>query len=94
MDSPLQSRGGRELNLIVMLVLMIIVFMARDTPAQTQCPELPFYLLVPFTYACPIHPRVCHTDYGYCRLPWGVQPGTPCSCLAANGVWLPGLCRR
>jgi len=55
------------MNLIVMLVLMIILFVARDTPAQTQCPELPFYVLV---------------------------PGTPCSCLAADGVWLSGLCRR
>ena len=82
------------MDVIVMLVLMIILFVARDTPAQTGCPELQFYVLVPFNYPCPIHPRVCHTDYGYCRLPIGVLPGTPCSCVAANGFWVPGLCRR
>ena len=79
---------------IAALALITALAMAGDAPAQTQCPELPFNVLVPFTYPCPIHPRVCHTEYGYCRLPWNVQPGTPCSCQAANGAWVSGLCRR
>ena len=79
---------------IAALALITALAMAGDAPAQTQCPELPFNVLVPFNYPCPIHPRVCHTDYGYCRLPWNVQPGTPCSCQAANGAWVSGLCRR
>jgi len=36
----------RVLILIVALPLALLV--AHDSPAQTQCPELPFYLLVPF----------------------------------------------
>jgi len=78
--------------LIVALALAVLA--AEDSPAQTQCPELPFYLLVPFTYPCPIHPRVCRTDYGYCRLGTGVKPGTPCHCQASNGAWYPGTCSR
>ena len=82
------------MSLITILVVVIAFAVAGEAPAETGCPELPFYVLVPFNYPCPIHPRVCHTDYGYCRLPASIQPGTPCSCRAYNGAWLAGVCRR
>ena len=82
------------MNRVAMLLLIGTLTVAGEAPAQTQCPELPFYVLVPFNYPCPIHPRVCHTQYGYCRLPVGIRPGTPCSCLAANGAQLSGVCLR
>ena len=75
--------------------LLFALLLARDSAAQfAQCPELPFYVLVPFNYPCPIHPRVCRTDYGHCRIGVGIQPGTPCQCVAANGQWYPGVCSR
>jgi hypothetical protein len=78
-----------------MAVLLFALLLARDSAAQfAQCPELPFYVLVPFNYPCPIHPRMCRTDYGYCRIGVGIQPGTPCQCIAANGQWYPGVCSR
>ena len=80
--------------LILIAALLLALLVAQDSPAQTQCPELPFYALVPFNYPCPIHPRVCRTDYGYCRLPTGVRPGTPCACQASNGVWYQGIGTR
>lgn len=42
--------------------------------AQASCPELAFafYVLVPFSCPCPIHPRACTTNYGLCRLPWAI----------------------
>jgi len=79
---------------IVVLALSLALLLAQDTPAQTQCPELPFHVLVPFNYPCPIFPRVCRTDYGLCRIGVGVQPGAPCGCYAANGVLYPGVCIR
>ena len=82
------------MSLIARLVLIIALAVAGEAPAQAPCPELAFYALVPFTYPFPIHPRVCRTEYGNCRLPWGVQPRTPCSCQAVNGAWLPGVCLR
>jgi hypothetical protein len=76
------------------LILMVALLAASDSPAQEQCPELPFFVLVPFNYPCIIHPRVCRTDYGQCRLEAGVKPGTPCACRAANGAWIQGICIR
>jgi len=78
---------------LVLLALSLALLVAQDTPAQ-QCPEMPFNVLVPFDYPCPIHPRLCRTDYGLCRLGLGVSPGTPCYCYAANGVAYPGVCVR
>jgi hypothetical protein len=49
-------------------IVPIALLVAPDTPAQPPCPELPFNVLVPFNYPCPIFPRVCSTDYGRCRL--------------------------
>jgi|RhiMetStandDraft_4_1073278.scaffolds.fasta_scaffold628754_1 hypothetical protein len=63
-------------------------------PPAAQCPELPFFVLVPFNYPCILHPRVCRTDYGLCRLEAGVNPGAPCACRAYNGMWLQGICIR
>ena len=79
---------------VLIVALSLAVLVAQDSRAQTQCPEIPFHLLVPFTYPCPLHPRVCRTDYGHCRLGVGVKPGTPCYCWATNGVWYPGVCSR
>ena len=53
-----------------------------------------FFVLVPFNYPCILHPRVCRTDYGLCRLEAGVNPGAPCACRAYNGMWLQGICIR
>ena len=78
---------------IVLLALALALLAAQDTPAQ-QCADLPFNVLVPFNYPCPIYPRVCSTQYGLCRLGLGIQPGTPCYCYAANGVAYPGVCLR
>lgn len=63
-------------------------------PAPPQCPELPLFVLVPFNYPCIIHPRVCRTDYGLCRLEVGANPGAPCACRAYNGMWFQGICIR
>jgi hypothetical protein len=79
-------------RLSIAVVVLALLF-AQDSAAQS-CPELPFYVLVPFNYPCPIHPRVCRTDYGFCRIGVGIQPGTPCQCVAATGQWFPGVCSR
>jgi hypothetical protein len=78
----------------MLLALALALLVAQDTPAQQQCPDIPFNVLVPFSWPCPILPRMCRTDYGVCRVGVGVAPGTPCSCQAANGVWYPGVCIR
>ena len=68
----------------LLVAVSLALLLARDGDAQTelQCPELPFSLLVSFSYPCPIAPRVCRTDYGQCRI--GIQPGTPCRCRASS----------
>lgn len=73
---------------------MLLVALITPATAQ-QCPETPppFYSLLPPNYPC-LLVRVCSTDYGVCAIPFTVQPGTPCSCRAANGVWIPGVCTR
>jgi hypothetical protein len=52
-----------------------------------------FYQLLPPDYPYPLI-RVCSTQWGICAIPAGIPPGTPCSCLAAYGGWLPGVCVR
>jgi len=79
---------------VLLVALSLALLVAQDSRAQTQCPEVPFHLLVPFNYPCPLHPRVCRTDYGQCRLGVGVNPGARCQCWATNGVWYPGICIR
>jgi hypothetical protein len=76
------------------LILIVALVTVSDGFAQQQCPELPFFVLVPFNYPCVIHPRVCRTDYGLCRLETGVKPGTPCACRPYNGSWFQGVCIR
>lgn len=81
----------------LLVALSLALLATRDGHAQptVRCPELPFNLLVAFTYPCPIHPRVCRTDYGQCRLGVGIRPGTPCQCWASTtGQWYPGVCIR
>lgn len=63
---------------------------AMSVVAQ-QAPPPALYQLLPFSYPHPLI-RVCRTDYGICLIPPAVRPGTPCHCLAANGIWLPGVC--
>lgn len=36
----------------------------------------PLYELLPPYYPGPLI-RVCHTDYGICRIPFTIQPGAP-----------------
>ena len=79
---------------LAVVIVSLTLLLAQGSSAQPQCPELPFYALVPFSYPCPIHPRVCRTDYGYCRIGTGILPGTPCQCQAPNGLWYPGICSR
>ena len=69
--------------------------MAPQPQRQGADGARPFNLLVGFNYPCPIHPRVCSTQYGLCRLGTGIRPGTPCQCWASsNGLWYPGVCIR
>jgi hypothetical protein len=63
----------------------------RAVTTSQQIPSPPLFQLLPFSYPYPLI-RVCRTDYGICLIPSSVRPGTPCSCLAANGAWLPGVC--
>jgi hypothetical protein len=52
-------------------------------------PEAPPYMILPPTWPYPAFPT-CSAPYGICRFSRNVLAGTPCSCLAANGVWLGG----
>ena len=71
-----------------------ILILALVVPvAAQQYPSPPFYQLLPPDYPYPLI-RVCSTQWGICAIPVGIQPGTPCSCLAAYGGWLPGVCVR
>jgi hypothetical protein len=72
-------------------VLAAVLLTASD--AEPQCPEPRLYALLPHGYPCPLL-RVCATQWGVCAIPHPVQPGTPCSCQAANGAWLAGVCVR
>ena len=71
---------------------ILIVALVVPVAAQ-QYPSPPFYQLLPPDYPYPLI-RVCSTQWGICAIPAGIVPGTPCSCLAAYGGWLPGVCVR
>ena len=74
--------------------LIGILLLALVTPAAAQqCPAPAFYALLPHDYPCSLI-RVCSTQSGICAIPFTVQPGTPCSCQAPNGTWVPGVCVR
>ena len=87
-----------QIGLFAAIILLVaaMVLVADVSPGQQppQCPELPYYQLVPFNSPCHIHPRTCRTDFGLCRVGAGLLPGSPCQCVAANGVWLPGVIIR
>jgi hypothetical protein len=74
------------------VILLGIVMVAVAMPAAgQQCPEPEFYKLLPHSYPCPLI-RTCSTQWGICAIPYTVRPGAPCSCRAANGTWLAGVC--
>jgi len=74
------------------LILVGVLIVALVTPAPgLQCPAPAFYVLLPHNYPCSLI-RVCSTQWGICAIPYTVKPGTPCSCQAANGTWLSGVC--
>jgi hypothetical protein len=77
--------------LLAMLVWLFSVIPATSTSAEdtAPCPEAPPYMLLPPDWPCPAFPT-CGTVYGICRFPQQAPPGTSCSCLAANGVWVGG----
>ena len=60
---------------------------AQETPAPQ------FYQLLPPDYPYALI-RVCSTQWGICAIPSSVMPGTPCSCQAADGTWVAGVCVR
>jgi hypothetical protein len=81
---------------IVAVVLACVAFMASTNAQQTTpppIPEAPLYTLLPFEWPHPIFP-MCSTQYGICRVGLGSAAGAPCSCLAANGQWIPGYVTR
>ena len=79
-------------SLRVAAAAILIVALVVPVAAQ-QYPSPPFYQLLPPDYPYPLI-RVCSTQWGICAIPAGIAPGTPCSCLAAYGAWLPGVCVR
>jgi hypothetical protein len=70
----------------LMAGLLTIVLAATSTDVAAP----PFYALLPPDYPGPLI-RVCHTQYGICLIPFTIQPGMPCQCVAADGTWVPGL---
>ena len=72
------------------VLLIALAAGAATTSAQDSppLPEAPPYTLLP-SWPYPAFPT-CSTPYGVCRFPQDVAAGTPCSCLAANGVWMGG----
>jgi hypothetical protein len=73
--------------LAALLTLSAVAVTAQETPAPQ------FYQLLPPDYPYALI-RVCFTQWGICAIPATVMPGTPCSCRAADGTWLPGVCVR
>jgi hypothetical protein len=69
-------------------LLMALLTTALTATGGTAPP--PLYALLPSDYPGPLI-RVCHTDYGICLLPFTIQPGAPCACMAAGGVWVRGV---
>ena len=84
--------GSVPHSLRVAAAAILILALVVPVTAQ-QYPSPPFYQLLPPYYPYPLI-RVCSTQWGICAIPVGIQPGTPCSCLAAYGAWLPGVCVR
>jgi hypothetical protein len=73
-----------------MLVWLIGAIPAVPASAEDPpFPEAPPYILLPPNWPYPAFPT-CSTPYGLCRFPQDAPRGTPCFCLAANGVWVSG----
>ena len=73
--------------LATVLGLWVVAAQAQEAPAPQ------FYQLLPPNYPYALI-RVCFTQWGICAIPSTVMPGTPCSCQAADGTWVPGVCVR
>ena len=84
--APALALSARGL-LTALLTLCAVATAAQETPAPQ------FYQLLPPDYPYGLI-RVCSTQWGVCAIPSTVMPGTPCSCQAADGTWLPGVCVR
>lgn len=87
----MRLKGGLILGGLLVVFLPFVG--AGQSLDSGQCPEVQFYELLPPSWPCPVLPT-CGTEYGVCRLPANVRPGQPCSCRAANGTWIPGVCTR
>jgi hypothetical protein len=74
-------------RLAALLALSVVVAQAQETPVPQ------FYQLLPSNYPFNLI-RVCSTEWGICAIPSTVMPGTPCSCRAADGQWVSGVCMR
>ncbi len=58
-----------------------------------EFPSPPLYQLLPHDYPYPLI-RLCYTYAGICLIPFTIQPGTPCECVASNGVRVSGVCTK
>jgi len=74
------------------LATALLILSAVAAGAQ-EAPPPQFYQLLPPNYPYALI-RVCSTQWGICTIPSSVMPGTPCSCQAADGTWVPGVCVR
>jgi len=74
------------------LAAALLVVSAGAAGAQ-ETPAPQFYQLLPPNYPYALI-RVCSTQWGICAIPSSVMPGTPFSCQAADGTWVPGVCVR
>ena len=74
-------------------ILAGLIVASAAVAAGQETPVPQFYQLLPPDYPYPLI-RVCSTQWGVCVIPVTVLPGTPCSCQAADGTWLPGVCVR
>jgi hypothetical protein len=58
-----------------------------------EFPSPPLYQLLPHDYPYPLI-RICYTYVGICLIPFTIQPGTPCECVASNGARVSGVCTK
>ena len=70
-----------------------LLVMSAGAAGAQETPAPQFYQLLPPNYPYALI-RVCSTQWGICAIPSSVMPGTPCSCQAADGTWVPGVCVR
>ena len=70
-----------------LFAISVVAAQAQETPTPQ------FYQLLPPNYPYALI-RVCSTQWGICAIPSSIMPGTPCSCQAADGTWVPGVCVR